>query len=253
MGLGKREILIFKDIEEISNFVIKKWLEISERAIKGRGRFSVALSGGKTPKPLYQKLAELKDILPWDKTDIFLADERFVPYEDSENNYRMISQTLLSQVKIPKENIHPISTREKTPKASARKYEEELISYFKLKKGEFPRFDLILLGMGEDGHTASLFPDTPSLTETQHLVIAVLPPDISKRERISLALPVINNADNIIFLITGTHKAKVLKEVIEAKNRKLPAAMVNPQKGVLFFLIDKDAALYLSQCTINGG
>jgi 6-phosphogluconolactonase len=250
MGLGNRKILIFKDIEEISNFIIKKWFEIAKRAIKEKGRFTVALSGGKTPQTLYQKLAELKDSLPWDKTEIFLVDERFVPCEDSENNYRMINQTLLSRIKIPEKNIHPISTKEKTPKASARKYEEELTSYFKLKKGEFPRFDLILLGMGEDGHTASLFPDTTALTETEHFVIAVSPPDISKKERISLTLPVINNADNVIFLITGVHKAKVLKEVIEDKNCKLPAAMVSPEKGMLFFLIDKAAALYLSRNTI---
>jgi 6-phosphogluconolactonase len=144
MSLEDREILIFKDIEEISNFIIKKWFEISERAIKKRGRFTVALSGGKTPVTLYQKLAELKDSLPWDKTDIFLVDERFVPYVDAENNYHMIKQTLLNPLRIPKENIHPISTKEKTPEASA-----------------------------------SLFPNTSSLTEIKHLVIAVSPPDIS--------------------------------------------------------------------------
>lgn len=243
---NNKKILIFKNISQISNFVIKKWVEISEKAIKNRERFTVALSGGKTPVNLYRKLADLKNPLPWNKTHIFLVDERFVPYEDSRSNYRMINQTLLSRVKILKENVHSISAEGKIPQASAAKYEENLISFFKLSPGEFPRFDLILLGIGEDGHTASLFPDISSLTETKHLAIVVSPPDISKNKRITLTLSVINNAENIIFIITGSNKALILKETLEKRNSRLPAAMVRPKKGRLFFLIDEAAASHVS-------
>lgn len=248
-----KEILIFKNIEQLSDFAIEKWMGISERAIKDRGYFTVALSGGKTPMTLYQKLANLKNSLPWDKTHIFLVDERFVPYEDKESNYNMINQTLLRHVKIPKENVHPISTKEDTPQTSAAEYEEDLIAYFKLgiesyrpAQGEFPKFDLILLGIGEDGHTASLFPDSPSLKENKHLTIAITPSDTSKKERITLTFSVINNADNIIFLASGSNKAKTVKEVIEEGNNLLPAAMVRPKNGKLFFLMDESAGLHLS-------
>ncbi len=241
-----KEILIFKNVEQLSDFATEKWMNISEKAIKDKGCFTVALSGGKTPMTLYQKLANLKNSLPWDKTHIFLVDERFVPYEDKESNYNMINQTLLRHVKIPKENIHPISTKEDTPQASAIKYEEDLISYFKLSQGESLKFDLILLGIGEDGHTASLFPDSPSLKENKHLAIAITPSDTSKKERITLTFSVINNADNIIFLACGTNKAKIVKEVLEEENSLLPAAIVKPKKGKLVFLMDESAGSCLS-------
>lgn len=249
MRYKNKEILIFKDVEELSDFATEKWAEISTKAIKDRGCFTVALSGGKTPVTLYQKLADLKNLLSWDKTHIFLVDERFVPYEDNESNYKMISQALLIHIKIPKENIHPISTKENTVQDSALRYEEDLISYFKLSPNEFPRFDLILLGVGEDGHTASLFPGDSSLKEDRHLAVAVIPPEVYRKKRITITFPVINNAASIFFLISGSNKAKVVKEVIEEENSLLPAAMVRPEKGERVFLMDKSAGLYLYKTT----
>ena len=240
-----KEVLIFKNADEMSDFTISKWAEISEGAIKSKGRFEVAISGGKTPEKLYQKLSGFKRPLPWDKTHIFLVDERFVSHKSNESNYRMINQLLLKHIKIPKENIHPIPVGEKTSQAAAKKYEDNLISYFKLACGGFPMFDLIFLGIGEDGHTASLFPDTPALKGPQHMATAVMPEEMSKHKRITLTFPVINNAKNIIFLVTGSNKAKVVKEILEEKNSVLPAARIKPKDGKLFFLLDKGAASYL--------
>ena len=240
-----KEVLIFKNADEMSDFAISKWVEISEEAIKNKGRLEAAISGGKTPEKLYQKLSGFKRPLPWDKTHIFLVDERFVSHKSNESNYRMINQLLLKHVKIPKENIHPIPVEEKTSQAAAKKYEENLISYFKLARGGFPMFDLIFLGIGEDGHTASLFPDSPALKEPQHIAAAVMQEELSKHKRITLTFPVINNAKNIIFLVAGSNKAKVVKEILEEKNSVLPAARVKPKKGKLFFLLDKSAASYL--------
>ncbi len=249
MNYKNTEILIFRNIEQISDFVIKKWLEISEKAIEKRGQFSVALSGGNTPVALYQRLAGAGEISTWNRTHVFLVDERFVPFKDKESNYRMISRTLLSHIEIPGKNVHPVSTSENTPQDSAVKYEEDLRSFFKTKQGEFPGFDLILLGIGEDGHTASLFSDAPALNETERLAVAVSPPDKSGKERITLTFPVINNADNIFFLICGSNKAVVVDEILQKKNTELPASMVRPENGRMFFLIDKEAGSLLSEDT----
>jgi len=243
----KKEVLVFSGLTQIADFASEKLMEISKKSIRDKGRFTVALSGGKTPVALYQVLAVLKKPLQWDKTHIFIVDERFVPPEDKESNFLMINQTLLKHINIPWENIHPISTAENTPEASAIKYEEDLISFFKPAQGEFPVIDLIILGIGEDGHTASLMPGTPSLRENRHMTTAVLPPDTSKKQRITLTLPVINNAEKIIFLASGRSKAHIIKEVIEAENSSLPAAMVRPKKGKPVFLLDEEAASLLSK------
>lgn len=240
-----KEIYIFSGIEQITDFVINKWTDLSEKAINEKGVFSVALSGGKTPEMLYQKLTE-KTELPWNKTHIFMVDERFVPYESSESNFRMISQSLLRHVTIPAKNIHFISTTDDTPQTSALKYENDLISYFKKTNKNSPGFDLILLGIGSDGHTASLFPSSSSLKVTRHLVMAVSPADKTGEKRITLTLPVINKTKDIYFLVTGEGKADTIKKVLENKNSVLPAAMVKPDNGNLFFLLDNSAASMLS-------
>ena len=239
------EVLIFKDTGLMADFAVKKWEEISEEAIKYKGCFTAALSGGQTPLPLYQKLSGKKS-LPWDKTHVFMVDERFVPYESDENNYHMINRTLLRHVSIPPKNVHPILTLEPDAGGSADRYEDGLAAYFRKMDDKYPRFDLILLGIGDDGHTASLFPGTPSLKETRRLCIAASPPDKTKNKRMTITLPVINNADNIIFFVSGENKSAVIKEIVEGVKSRLPAAMVRPKNGKLLFVLDKGAGSLLS-------
>ncbi|MBI4825601.1 MAG: 6-phosphogluconolactonase [Nitrospirae bacterium] len=242
----EKEVLIFKDIEEISGFVVKKWLEISGRAVSKKGRFSVALSGGRTPLPLYKRLVESKGLFRWDKTDIFLVDERFVPYSDPESNFGMIRENFFRHINIPAENLHPVPIEEDAELSAAR-YGKDLASSFDLTAGAVPQFDLILLGIGHDGHTASLFPGTQALNEKAHLAAAVILPDISKKNRVTITLPVINNSDNIFFMAAGADKAETVKEIIENRDSLLPAAMVKPEKGRLFFLMDEGAGSLLSK------
>jgi 6-phosphogluconolactonase len=240
-----RKVIILENAEKAAEFVAIKWMEIAETAIKETGRFIVALSGGKTPVTLYQKIADFQKPLPWDKTHVFIVDERFVPADHKESNYHMIQRTLLSRVKIPAENVHPMVTETSSPRDSAEKYEEELRSFFGIQKNEFPRMNLILLGMGEDGHTASLFPGANAVHEAEYLAVAVIPLEKTKRERISLTLPLINNAENIIFLVTGNKKAAVVRDVLEKEMESLPASRVKPNKGNLFFFLDEEAGLFL--------
>jgi 6-phosphogluconolactonase len=239
---NNKEILVFKDINKISDYAVKTWEKTAGKAINNKGSFSVALSGGKTPSTLYEKLSKMKD-LPWDKTHIFMVDERFVPYNDENNNYRMINETFLRHVNIPAKNVHPILTTEITPGDSVLKYEEDLNTFFR----SVPEFDLVLLGIGDDGHTASLFPGSPSLKETGNPVIAVQPAGKIRSDRITLTFPAINNSENIIFLASGAGKANTIKKVLESKKSRLPAAMVSPLKGSLIFLLDEDAASLLSK------
>ncbi|NOZ68135.1 MAG: 6-phosphogluconolactonase [Deferribacteres bacterium] len=243
-----REILIFRDAGLMADHTAGEWAAIAGKAVRDKGRFTAALSGGKTPVDLYRRLSRIKD-LPWDRTHIFIVDERFVPFEHEASNYGMIERTLLRHTGIPRENVHPVPTAVDTPGEAAGRYEEELEYFFGLRhpRGEgMPRFDLILLGLGADGHTASLFPGDPALKETSRLAAAVSPSGFAEHERITLTLPVINNAANIMVLAAGDSKAAAVREVIAESNSPLPAAMVRPEQGRLVFLLDRRAASLLS-------
>lgn len=154
-----RNVIVFDEKAELMAFVIRIWRKLAGEAMAERGFMTVALSGGKTPVDLYRAIGEKGKDLPWKKIDIFLADERFVPHTDDESNFGMIRKTLLEAVPIPKENIHAVETQISGADEAARRYEEELVKFFELKPRHFPRFDLIMLGLGEDGHVASLFPE----------------------------------------------------------------------------------------------
>jgi len=241
----KREVLVFQKREKLYDFLIKKWGEISRKAIQERGIFTIALSGGETPVEFYQKLADSRERLAWGKTHIFLADERFVPFEHADSNYGMIRKDLLVRLSLPPQNVHTIQIYQ-TPEISAEKYEEDLRMFFNLEKGEFPEFDLILLGIGVEGHTASLFPGDSALSETHRLTVAVHL-DEERHDRVTLTLPVINRARQVIFLVSGEEKSEIMKEVLEKPESNLPASMVRPVKGELFFLLDEEAGSLLSQ------
>jgi 6-phosphogluconolactonase len=242
----RKRVHVFKDQEEISAFLCERWKELSTGSIRRKGFFAVALSGGKTPVPFYRSMAETRADLPWERTHLFLVDERFVPPDDPDSNFRLLKQTLLNNRQIPPENVHPVEAETPDPKTSAERYERELIRFFKLSPGQTPCFDLILLGIGEDGHTASLFPGSPALTDEKRLTVSVFLNSV-RHHRVTLTLPVINHAENIFFLVTGESKATVVKKVVYQEDMSLPASRVHPRSGNLFFLLDQDAASQLTQ------
>jgi len=236
--------LIFNSKEELNAFAIKEWQKIATEAITKRDKLTVALSGGRTPVDFYQALDEI-DFRFWEKTHIFLADERYVPLDDVDSNYNLVKTNILNKIKIPDDNLHPVPVTEKSPKDAAKRYQEILQTFFGLDPKGLPAFDLILLGLGEDGHIASLFPeDKPSVCDKE-LVKAVFVERVN-HERITLSLSVINNAENIIFMVCGKNKASILKAILEDENKELSATLVNPRKGKIYFLLDKDAASKLS-------
>jgi len=242
---SERNVFVFSNNEGAADFAVNKWLKISSQAFADKGYFSAALSGGKTPVDFYRRLVVSKNIVSWDKIHIFLADERFVPPYDKESNYGLIKEHLLNHVKIPDENVHRIQTEGITLEQSAKKYEEDIRRFFHLGDDHFPDLDLIMLGIGEDGHTASLFPGTPSLAVTRSLAVPVTT-DRVPHQRISLSLPVLINAKQIIFLVSGVNKVRVLKEILENRKSPLPAALVQRRSKTAYFVIDQGAASLLS-------
>ncbi|MFY9979529.1 MAG: 6-phosphogluconolactonase, partial [Candidatus Sulfotelmatobacter sp.] len=185
--------------------------------------------------------------LPWERMFFFFGDERHVPPDDLESNFRMANESLLSKVPIPAGNIFRVPSENPDASAAAEAYEKSLRSFFGLQPGEFPRFDLILLGMGPDGHTASLFPETAALQEKSRLVVANWVEKL-KTHRITVTLPVINAARRVLFLVSGTDKAAALHEVLEGKQpaEKYPSKLVRPTNGKLIWLVDRAAASGLS-------
>ena len=185
--------------------------------------------------------------MPWDKVFFFWGDERHVPPTDADSNFRMANETLLSKIAVPSRNIFRIPAENPDAAAAASEYEETLIKFFSLKPGEFPSFDLILLGMGPDGHTASLFPETAALQERSHLVVANWVEKL-KTQRITLTLPVLNAARTVAFLVSGADKAEVLHEVLQGTGpaEKYPSKLVRPSDGRLIWFLDRASASELS-------
>jgi 6-phosphogluconolactonase len=213
----------------------------ASEAVAERGRFAIALSGGSTPKSLYTLLAtNARTSLPWDRMFFFFGDERHVPPTDPESNYRMADEAMLSKIPVAQSNVFRVV-------AAAQAYEQTLRKFFALEAGQIPMFDLILLGMGPDGHTASLFPGTEGLREKSKLVVANWVEKL-KTYRLSLTLPVLNAARCVAFLVSGTDKAPVLKSVLEgeAPGEQYPAKLVRPAQGKLMWLLDRAAASQLT-------
>lgn len=173
-----------------------------------------------------------------------MVDERFISPYHKDSNQRMFREHLISKINIPLKNFHSVPIRNDVFQ-SAREYEQELKYYFKLKKEEYPVFDLILLGIGKDGHTASLFPNHQNLTDIKNLITAESVPHLNY-QRISLTLRVINHSRNVIFLVTGKEKASIMYQILIKKSKKLPAAWIQPEKGILYFFLDKSAASLLT-------
>jgi 6-phosphogluconolactonase len=221
----------------------------AREAITARGRFSVALAGGNTPRGAYALLAEgdARAHLRWDKVHFFFGDERNVPPGHPDSNYRMAQEALFSRIAVPEGNIHRIEGELKAEEA-ADAYQRLLRSFFTLQPGQMPRFDLVLLGMGSDGHTASLFPGSAALTETSRLVVANWV-ERFKAFRITLTFPVLNHAAEVLFLVSGTDKAEMLRNVLEGDPSGVayPAQRVRPDAGRVLWYADHAAAASLSR------
>jgi 6-phosphogluconolactonase len=243
-----REIRILNTPAELFQSAATEFATLASEAVRTTGRFSVALSGGSTPKSLYTLLASnsIPDI-PWDKTYFFFGDERHVPPDDPESNYRMARETGLFS-KVPNNNVFRVRTENQDADAAARAYEQTLQQFFTLQPGEFPKFDIVLLGLGPDGHTASLFPGTAALNENIRLVVANWVEKFHTY-RITLTLPVLNRAACVMFLVSGPNKSSIVREVLESEQHNLPSQKVNPASGRLLWLMDRAAASDLSQKT----
>ena len=239
----KRKVLIFENAFSLTDHLFKMWISIARQSIEQKNRFTVALSGGRSPMEFYCKLSNMKDFDLWKRTHVFLGDERFVPHDDPKSNFKMIKENLLDFVSIPPENIHPIATDLKNVELAADQYKNELVQFFEFKENA-PCFDLILLGIGSDGHTASLFPDDEQVDDAGRLVLPVSLPHL-KEDRISLTLPVINNARNVISLVLGAGKADIVKKIIKERSN-IPASKVELKNGQLTYLLDNEAAQKLS-------
>jgi 6-phosphogluconolactonase len=222
-------------------------IRATTHAVAQRGRFTIALAGGSTPKNLYTLIAANASTLPWNQMFFFFGDERHVPPDDADSNYRMVKETLLSKAPIPPANVFRIPAENPDAATAAEAYEQTLRKFFALAPGEFPRFDLILLGIGPDGHTASLFPETAGLQEKSRLVVANWVEKLNT-SRITLTLPVLNAARCVAFLVSGIDKAEALHEVLEgnAPAEKYPSKLVRPSEGKLIWFVDRAAASGLS-------
>jgi 6-phosphogluconolactonase len=238
------EIKVAPDSSTLADWAAGEFVTLAGQALQAGSRFSVALAGGSTPRQLYTRLTASR--LDWKKIHFFWGDERCLPPDHKDSNYRMAQEALLSHIPVPLENIHRIPG-ELPVKDAAREYAEDLRRYF----GSLtPRFDLVLLGLGSDGHTASLFPGKPTVNETTRWVAAVVhdipPPPLV--DRVTLTLPVLNAAAHVLFLVSGMEKAGILARVLQGPYQPdlLPAQGVRPIKGNLLWLVDQDAAELLA-------
>ena len=237
------DIRILPDPQSLAQAVVEQIIGLSKVTIQKYGRFCLALAGGSTPRPVYANLADQN--LDWSKIHLFWGDERCVPPEHPDSNYRMARLALIEQIDIPEENIHRISGELPAEQAAAQ-YEASLRAFFD-PQADWPRFDLILLGLGDDGHTASLFPGTPAERVEDRWVTAVVhdqPPE-PLVDRVSLTLPAINAARQVIFLVTGASKFVPLRQVFQSDPgapEALPARRVQPTDGSMVWMIDQAAA-----------
>jgi len=236
------QVRIFNSPPELFRGAAEEFCRIGSEAIERNGRFAVALSGGSTPKGLHHELATaFASKLPWDKVFFFWGDERHVPPDFPESNFRMAKETLLSQIPVAAANIFRMHGELPDADQAALLYEQALREFFRISPGEFPRFDFILLGVGPDGHTASLFPGTKALNETQRMVVGNWVEQHSTF-RITLTYPVLNNAENVMFLISGAGKAEIVRKVLKDPAANLPSQRVRPVNGNLMWFLDKETA-----------
>ncbi|MET0649366.1 MAG: 6-phosphogluconolactonase [Pyrinomonadaceae bacterium] len=235
-------VYVFDDAESVARAAAARIAELARESIEARGRFAIALSGGSTPRRVYELLAgeDFRERIDWPNVHVFFGDERMVPPDHHDSNYRMASEALLARVPIPPENVHRIDGVGAAD-ANASAYESEMRELF--GDEEWPRLDHVLLGMGDDGHTASLFPGTTVLGETR---LWVAPNWVEKLGawRVTLTAPVINAARHVTFMVTGAGKAARLREVLKGERdpARLPSQLIRPADGTLEWYVDREAA-----------
>jgi 6-phosphogluconolactonase len=241
------ELRIHRDAEQLASGAAELFVRVAADSIKARRRFRVALSGGSTPRRVNELLATpaFSSRLDWNHIDLFLGDERYVPADDRDSNYRMVAETLLRHVSAPAANVHRVPTEINPPEAAAAAYEQDIRRCFG-EPASVPHFDLIYLGLGTNGHTASLFPNSPGLKEKSKLVLADFVAEL-KSWRISMTAPLLNHGRTVAFLIEGRQKAQVLRDVLLGPRdpQRLPAQLIAPE-GNLLWLVDEAAAALLS-------
>jgi 6-phosphogluconolactonase len=239
-------IEIAADVEAMSRAAADALVEHISASLQARDVYSIVLSGGSTPRSLYALLAgdpDLRRQIPWDRVHFFWGDERHVPPDHPESNYHMAFEAMLSRVPIPPDNIHRMRGEDPDADKAAGDYAREIRRFFGIESGQIPVFNCVLLGLGADGHTASLFPTTSALAETERLVVANW---VTKFQsyRITLTLPVFNKAAQVVFLVCGEDKAETLKAVLEGNRQssRYPAQRIQPSDGELIWFLDRSAA-----------
>jgi len=247
---AQRDIRILADPAAITRRAADEFVKAASEAVAKNGVFNVAFAGGSTPKSLYALLADdpaYRAQVAWDKMRVFFGDERHAPPDSSESNFRMASEALFSKGLLKPEQIARIKGEYSDTEKAALEYEQVLRAYFQLKAGEYPSFDLVLLGMGDEGHTLSLFPGTKALHPGGRIVVRNW---VGKfyTERITLTAEAVNHANRVMFMITRADKAPALKAVLEGpyEPEQLPAQLIHPASGSTLWLIDRDAAKMLT-------
>ena len=245
-----RTIQIFPDVPAIAQQAAKLFVDAAQQAVKERGVFRVAMAGGSTPKTLYALLVSepFRSQLPFDKMQLFFGDDRHVPPDHADSNYRMVSENFTSKTPIKPEQVFRMKTELQDTEKAALDYEQTLKTKFALQPGELPRFDLMMLGMGNEGHTLSLFPATTALRDNGRLVVRTWVGKLYT-ERITCTAPVANNSAAVLFMIAGADKAPALKAVLEGPYEpdQMPTQYIKPVNGKLIFLVDSAAGGMLSK------
>jgi 6-phosphogluconolactonase len=242
-----RSIEVLATAADLYHAAAEEFVSVGRAAIGAQGRFTVALSGGSTPKALYSLLAANYADFVWNRVFLFFGDERHVPPTDPESNYKMVNEALLTSIAIPPANVFRVRAENPDADAAASDYEKQIRQFFDLKSGEFPRFDLVLLGMGPDGHTASLFPDSKALDEQSRLVVANWVAKFDTH-RITFTFPVLNQAAEVMFMACGADKADMVHQILEGKNTPpLPSQRIQPTTGKLLWMFDELAAAKLTR------
>ncbi len=241
-----KNVNVFETYEALVAATAELFVKLAGEAIAARGKFIVSLSGGNTPKGFYARLAE-KEVaarVDWSQVCVFFGDERTVAYTSPESNQRMITESLLAKVPLSRENVFALSDPDMDQKTTAIDYERAMREFFRVDSGQFPEFDFMLLGFGEDGHTASLFPGSPALQDNERWFVDNKVEKLNTT-RLTTTYPVINNSRNIIFLASGKAKAAVLKDVLTGPEGKYPSQNVKAEKGTLYWYLDKEIAAEL--------